>query len=322
MQQLAARHGGQCISVIYRGNRISLRWRCACDHEWEAAAISVQRGKWCPICPREARSHAWLAQMQALAAQRGGRCLSTRYINSRTKLRWQCAQRHTWDATPAATRIAGAWCPVCAHNKHRQTIDHMQALAASHGGQCLSSEYTRSTGKLRWRCAEGHEWITSAARVRNGFWCAICARHQRRSSKLEDMHTLAAGHGGRCLSRAYTSNRDSLRWRCRQGHTWSATPSSIRRGTWCPICAQADRSNHTIEEMREIARERGGLCLSGSYVNLTTKLEWQCARGHAWRTSPAVVLAGGWCPACKYMGQCITEEARRKYLVTDLPTQT
>ena len=36
----------------------------------------------------------------------------------------------------------------------------------------------------------------------------------------------------------------------------------------------------SIEEMQEIARKRGGKCLSKKYINAHTKLEWQCANGH------------------------------------------
>jgi hypothetical protein len=36
----------------------------------------------------------------------------------------------------------------------------------------------------------------------------------------------------------------------------------------------------TIEEMRRIARERGGSCLSTEYVNAMGKLKWRCKVGH------------------------------------------
>jgi hypothetical protein len=172
MQRLAGRHGGRCISASYRNTHTELRWQCARGHEWGATPFSVREGKWCAICAREEHSEAWLPAMRALARERGGQCLSETYVNSRIKLRWQCAQGHVWEATPACIRVAGSWCPVCVHDSRRRTMDDMQALAARYGGQCLSSSYTKVTGKLRWRCAQGHEWVTSPARVRNGIWCA------------------------------------------------------------------------------------------------------------------------------------------------------
>jgi hypothetical protein len=133
------------------------------------------------------------------------------------------------------------------------------------------------------------------------------------------MRALATGRGGECLSDAYGTSAHPMRWRCKRGHAWAASPANIKGGSWCPVCARVERSNHTIGEMHEIARARGGRCLSDAYVNVTTKLEWECARGHTWSTSPMVVLAGCWCPACKYLEACVSDTARQKYRVTERP---
>lgn len=50
--------------------------------------------------------------------------------------------------------------------------------------------------------------------------------------------------------------------------------------------------------MREIARSRGGLCLSEHYTNNVTKLQWQCSNGHTWWATPARVKHSTWCPEC------------------------
>ena len=56
--------------------------------------------------------------MHALAKERGGECLSTKYINTRTKLKWQCAKGHIWDAQYSTIR-RGSWCPTCAGQKKK-----------------------------------------------------------------------------------------------------------------------------------------------------------------------------------------------------------
>ena len=43
------------------------------------------------------------------------------------------------------------------------TIEQMQALAKKRGGVCLSKRYDGTHTKLRWRCAEGHEWEMTKA---------------------------------------------------------------------------------------------------------------------------------------------------------------
>jgi hypothetical protein len=135
-------------------------------------------------------------------------------------------------------------------------MDNIHALAARHGGQCLSTEYAGPTGKLRWRCSKGHEWITSPARVRNGFWCAICAKQRRRSSRLEEMHLLAANRGRKCLSDTYETRARLLRWQCRRGHPWLAAPSNIKGGAWCPKCARAERVRITAARWSMVSAVR------------------------------------------------------------------
>ncbi len=42
----------------------------------------------------------------------------------------------------------------------------------------------------------------------------------------------------------------------------------------------------TIEEMRDIAKQRGGLCLSSEYMGNKVKLKWQCSDKHVWKAIP------------------------------------
>lgn len=54
----------------------------------------------------------------------------------------------------------------------------------------------------------------------------------------------------------------------------------------------------TIEDMRALAKKRGGACLSTKYINNYTKLHWRCGKGHEWRSLPKSLLQGTWCRWC------------------------
>ncbi len=54
-----------------------------------------------------------IEDMQQLAESRGGKCLSTEFVDVKTKLRWKCAFGHEWEATPRL-HLAGHWCAECA----------------------------------------------------------------------------------------------------------------------------------------------------------------------------------------------------------------
>ena len=185
-----------------------------------------------------------LEEMQSIAAARGGKLLSKGYIDALTKLRWRCAEGHEWEAIPHSIK-RGSWCGKCgdkqaAIKRLAHTIDEMHVLAEAKGGVCLSTSYKNAQAKLRWRCAEGHEWETSPSVIIGGHWCGKCESirlGRKYALTIEDMQNAAAKRGGKCLSKSYVNGRQKLLWCCAKGHEWEAIGNSICRGTWCRICA-------------------------------------------------------------------------------------
>ncbi len=102
-----------------------------------------------------------IEDMQKIAKRRGGLCLSNQYLNTSTKLKWQCREGHIWEATNDSIQ-QGHWCPKCSFKKigdsRRLTIEEMQAIAEQRGGKCLSEKYINTDTKLTWQCKEGHSW--------------------------------------------------------------------------------------------------------------------------------------------------------------------
>lgn len=59
-------------------------------------------------------------------------------------------------------------------------------------------------------------------------------------------------------------------------------------------------NKYTIEDMQEIAKKRGGKCLSNEYINCKAHLEWQCENEHIWEAIPdSIINNKTWCPHCK-----------------------
>lgn len=56
-----------------------------------------------------------IEDMQRAAAFRGGKCLSTTMVQGDwdTPLQWECAQGHTFEASPRLILLGGHWCPDC-----------------------------------------------------------------------------------------------------------------------------------------------------------------------------------------------------------------
>jgi len=300
MRKIAGSRGGACLSEGYRNTDTKLSWRCSAGHEWSAAPTHIKKGHWCPWCARVAR--LTLEEMRRIAAATLGQLLSTECFGSSIPLRWRCAVGHEWDARPASIK-SGTWCPSCARNRKLE-LEEMREIARHRGGKCLSTTYKNGRTPLWWECERGHRWKARPARVksgtrRKGTWCLECYNSKRvflPKQSIQAMRELASTRGGKCLSTEYVGSKNSLTWQCAYEHRWEAAPSRIVQGSWCPVCAHNQRL--ILDVFRDIAKSRGGSCLSQAYVNEKTHLAWCCAAGHCWKAAPDKVKRGSWCAKC------------------------
>ena len=163
---------GELLSSSMDSVHQPLRWRCKAGHEWESPFLGMEKtGRWCAGCAGNRKKT--LQDMQRAAAERGGICRSTSYVNNHTPLEWQCQQGHTWMASPGSIQ-AGSWCAVCAGYK-KWTVDDCKGLAAERGGDFLADRFVSVSTKYGWKCRNGHQWDAVLSSVAMGTWCPTCA---------------------------------------------------------------------------------------------------------------------------------------------------
>lgn len=186
MRQLADSHSGTFESNEYQGSQVKQVWRCAKypEHpEFEMRPAVVNRGGWCPKCAGNAKPT--LEDLNALARERNplARCLSAQYRNGSTPLQWSCGVEghESFSRTYKSVKSDGSWCKTCTISLARpKKYDREMCarFASSLRGQLLSEEPYRSTKqKLRWRCADGHEFdrtLDSILSYRS--FCPTCTR--------------------------------------------------------------------------------------------------------------------------------------------------
>lgn len=117
IKKIAESRGGKLLSKKYVGSLNPLKWQCSKGHTWMATTASVKFKTWCPYCAQCA-PHT-IKDMRKTAKAKGGKCLSTKYTNNHTKLKWQCAQGHIWMAK-ANNILSISWCPLCAFERLRK----------------------------------------------------------------------------------------------------------------------------------------------------------------------------------------------------------
>ena len=187
-------------------------------------------------------------------------------------------------------------------------IEKLKGIAHSLGGELLSKVYINNNTKMRWRCAEGHEWEAVASSIYNGkTWCRICRMAElgkKNSTPEREIKELVESKGGKLIEIIRERGKGiRLSIECKYGHQWdTARLNHIKEGIWCPKCGFQKLAEHfkdSIETFQKIAIDKGGKCLSDVHVNHRHKLRFQCSEGHEWDGWPQSIKRGSWCPECR-----------------------
>jgi hypothetical protein len=372
MQNLAASHGGKCLSTNYTNVESHLKWMCENGHIWLAIPSSIKKGSWCPVCAGNEMLD--MEQIQKTAQERGGKCLSTNYEGVHQKLQWQCSEGHIWYANYANISM-GRWCPECSAGiGERITREYFEQIFGKKFPKTRPSWLINHDGfqmELDGYCKElalAFEHQGSQHYIQNDYFHHSDSQFQKRQAddrrkkalckknritlieipqipdalplskvqtyifkrcenkgikiprkaeeikvklrrafslstkeKMQEIHNIAIGHGGKCLSQIYLGLHVKLQFQCEKGHEWETEPAVILKGHWCHKCSTSKLGfsrRLTIDEMNQLAKERGGRCLSKEYMNANSHLLWECSQGHQWRAIPDSIKRGSWCPIC------------------------
>ncbi|WP_241170332.1 zinc-ribbon domain-containing protein [Serratia marcescens] len=190
------------------------------------------------------------------AISKGGKCLSTEYLNNKAKMLWKCENLNhlPWSATYSKILNDGTWCPECGKiqssesKTNRQGLELAKAHALSKGGACLSTVYINSQKPLRWKCENiNHkEWQANFNNIiNNGRWCPECgiqnmAENNINPQGLEIAKAHAKSKNGECLSTEYKNSKIKMVWKCENSKhkEWHTTYNSVvTSGCWCPECS-------------------------------------------------------------------------------------
>ncbi len=335
IRQIAQLKNGKCLSKEYINASSPLQWMCAKGHTWDAPYTIIKQGGWCSQCAKDEVKSAYLHRMQKIAQAKGGVCLSTEYINSSTHLLFKCKNGHTWKAVPQNV-YQGNWCKQCAGSSPL-TLQKFQQIAKAKQGKCISKEYVNKDSFLQFQCKQGHQWQATPRNIIAGTWCPQCRKSSKtdlykaeaekikqkffavnkqfsdktlsKGGGIELMQKFAEWRGGKCLSTQYLHSRVKLQWQCSKGHKWDTAPELIAAGNWCPSCGGSKQGS--IEIMQQLARKKGGKCLSKKYIGSQEMLTWQCAKGHVWESTASHIKRGSWCHQCSGMVKISIEKLQQ-----------
>ncbi len=291
MKKLAAKKGGNCLSTEFINVDKKLKWKCADGHIWETAPNSmIHRGTWCPNCrylgERKCRyvfETLFGEKFPTTAVKpKDGKLILDGYAETLNMAFEYQGQQHyrymphlhkteeNFEKSCKRDVRKVEWCKV---NDIRLTVIPYWENEDDENLLEFICKETGASGQIDW----------------NDFYSNL--------SVLRKWREFAKSKQGKLISNYYGGTAKKLEWECSQGHRWKAIPDSIRSGSWCPYCARNVRL--TLLDIQQLAIKRGGECLSTYYVNLHTKMEFECSEGHRWFRKPCdIKYKQRWCSVC------------------------
>jgi hypothetical protein len=109
---IGKKRGLTLLSKNYSNNNSKIDWQCEKGHIFSLSIINVkERKEPCPVChPRKLYT---IDDMQKIAEDRSGKCLSKEYVSMWTPMEWSCEKNHRWTTKPAYILYKKRWCPFC-----------------------------------------------------------------------------------------------------------------------------------------------------------------------------------------------------------------
>ena len=317
LHKIAKSRGGILKSTEYKNSVSKLHWMCSLGHEWHAAASNVKRnGSWCPQCSsflnerlcrtafEQIFQHSFAPAWPEWLRTNEGNKLQLDGYNETLRIAFEYQGRQHFEKNSRTMRTETEL------NKRKLYDETKKVL-------CAKQDIRLFIISHKIRVHDFKSEIINQCRLHD-----IPVTIEMQACELDfslayagedtlvEMRDLAISRGGKLLSEMYFGIEEKMQWQCAKGHKWSASANNVKNSKqWCPKCGRDNARKklcHTLDDMKKLAITKGGKCLSKSYVNIMTHLEWECAEGHTWFALPTHIRnSGSWCPECarKVYGQ-------------------
>ena len=315
---LAAELVGTDPATVMAGTGKTLLWRCP-NHVAPYPQTGRRRvdGINCGYCSGDrvlpgfndmATTHPHLAEELV------GTDPTTVTAHTHSVLLWHCPNHDEPYPAKGNGRANGHGCGYCSGKRVLPGFNDMATtrplLITQLVDPALATTLTgHSNKKVEWRCELGHTWLAAVADKDDEGGCPYCA-NQRVLAGFNDLAStrpdLAAELADSTLGALVTQGSSTkVRWRCQQGHEWTAAVSDRAgvRATGCPYCS----GRRAIPGQTDIATTHPHLIEQLVDQTLATqvsqasdrRVDWRCGLGHMW-TSPVKERAQRerGCPYC------------------------
>ena len=237
--------------TVTRGSNKKRKFKCTRGHIYETVIASrALELVGCRFCRNQIVLEGFndlASQNPIIAAEADGWNPQLVVFGSTSRKNWKCSLGHTWSATVIGRTQGNKACPFCSDQK---TWSGFNDLATTHphlmsdaDGWDPTKIHAGTNKKLKWICQKGHRWeATGSSRSGNNTGCPYCS-NRKILVGFNDLQTthphLAREANGWNPKNVVSGNNRKFKWKCANGHLWTAPLSNRSQGkeTGCPTCA-------------------------------------------------------------------------------------
>lgn len=306
--ELALKYQGECTSTEYINNHADLSWRCVHGHEFSKPLKRVKLGEWCPFC-----SGKYIAltpsELSEIAESRGGKYLSNKTLKVSESAEWECSNGHKWNAQVNNVVNLDSWCPFCKNNTGEEICRFIfqkltnkqfptkrpewlrginQARPMELDGFCEELKIAfEHQGKQHYENSDSY-FYSKEIITRDKLKRVICEEHGINVLEIPQI-----GHFIQ-LSDAINLIREFLIKNNCEIHG-DISEEEVKHNKFSLY-------DESLYELKMIAEQRGGKCLSNTYLGQRMLHQFQCSKKHKWSARPSDVKRGSWCSICSGAG--------------------
>ena len=298
VQNLAKRIGWKLLDKVYINCKTKHRWECDKGHVIEMNYNNALRGKGCKKCLMRS-----LEDLQKVAQDKGGQCLSTEYTTVRDKYKFRCGNGHEWETTGAII-MSGSWCAQCNVGISERTCHKITEylykvpfskkrpdwLISDIGGRLELDAYNEDLKlAIEYNGKQHYEHVA--------YFHSLGGALERRKSLDQLKEKLCQGNGVHLIVVPYTVPYHDLykyiKERCPN------LPEDIPESIDYKDLGLTGVTSEMRDMVQRILDEKytGGKIV-GEYLNNYTPIKFICKRGHELEQTWAILNSGTFCVEC------------------------
>ena len=227
------------------------------------------------------------------------------YINKRSKVKIICNKCGNEMNVQAETFNKYKKCTKCGHiaikeQKEKNTFEdrlkenNIELLIYQSGKKSLSC----------FKCSKGHIFVKTNDAFRETPTCPECAKERRAKQRYQEYVRRLKENGLTPLTEFYTAT-DKFACQCEQGHIMWTNILNLNGNYECSICNNERMSKDrrfSIDEVKQILKEKGFEYVSGEYKNQYSQILAKCYSGHFIKNNLNYFKTISSCPECRVGG--------------------